>query len=219
MESNIFHVFYSSYGIYTKIFTIFESAHDLIHKIKHQSLLNKKEKEKENSAVKRPADRPTSALPARIRSARAPSLSGTLTGRPHLSVLSPTRAAARPRLRRPIARSSASARAHRLRLTSADRSLPLTRALPSSVYRNHVTGGRPPWPTIVRPSGYDRAQTDGLASFHRGWEGWCSRCKARGSSGCHWRRRQHDRAGAPAPASSFRRFCSRPKEKRESMSY
>ena len=111
------------------------------------------------------------------------------------------------------------ARAHRLRLTSADRSLPLTRALPSSVYHNHVTGGRPPWPTIVRPSGYDRAQTDGLASFHRGWEGWCSRCKARGSSGCHWRRRQHDRAGAPAPASSFRRFCSCPKQKRERMSY
>jgi hypothetical protein len=131
MESNIFHVFYSSYGIYTKIFTIFESAHDLIHKIKHQSLLNKKEKEKENSAVKRPADRPTSALPARIRSARAPSLSGTLTGRPRLSVLSPTRAAARPRLRRPIARSSASARA---RIGSA--SLPRIDLYPSlALYR------------------------------------------------------------------------------------
>jgi hypothetical protein len=74
------------------------------------------------------------------------------------------------------------ARAHQLRLTSADRSLPLTRALPPSVYRNRVTGGRPPWPTIGRPPGPGRVQADGLASFHRGWGGWCSRCKARGSS-------------------------------------
>ena len=73
-------------------------------------------------------------------------------------------------------------RAHQLRLTSADPSLPRTRALLPSSYRNRVTGGRPPWPTIGRPPGPGRVQADGLASFHRGWGGWCSRCKARGSS-------------------------------------
>ena len=40
---------YPFYGSYTKIFTIFEPAHDLIHKIKHNS--KTAEKEKENATV------------------------------------------------------------------------------------------------------------------------------------------------------------------------
>ena len=42
---------YPFYGSYTKIFTIFESAHDLIHKIKH----NSKTAKKENATVSRAA--------------------------------------------------------------------------------------------------------------------------------------------------------------------
>jgi len=44
---------YPFYGSYTKIFTIFGSAHDLIHKIKHKT--KTAQKEKENATVSRAA--------------------------------------------------------------------------------------------------------------------------------------------------------------------
>jgi hypothetical protein len=131
----------------------------------------------------RPAGRPAPARPARTLCVRcspcawsltsgscssgaaSPPLCGTLTGRPHLSVPSPSRAATLPQLQRPIARPSAPARAHQLRLTFANRLLRLTRALPPCLYLNRITGGRPPWPTVGRPLGPGRVQTNGVGRF------------------------------------------------------
>jgi len=46
MEPSIFPVFYSFHRAYTKISTIFGSAHNFLYKIKHQAFLNQKEKGK-----------------------------------------------------------------------------------------------------------------------------------------------------------------------------
>jgi hypothetical protein len=72
---------YPFYVSYTKIFTIFGLAQHLLHKIKHQSLLNKKEKEKENSAVGCLETGPQTGplLPARVRAAHARALSLSLS--------------------------------------------------------------------------------------------------------------------------------------------
>ena len=119
---------------------IFGSPHNLLHNFKHQAFLTKKEKEKVHCAAPAacldPAQDGPRAL-SRADCARAlshaatderallvripPSSSETLTGRPHLSVSSPSRTTALPQLRRPLARSPAPAR---VRISSA--SLPRT---------------------------------------------------------------------------------------------
>jgi hypothetical protein len=180
---------------------IFGSPHNLLHNFKHQAFLTKKEKEKVHCAAPAACLDPAQDGPRALsRADCALSLTRPLTSGPCSSGSPPlfqrdTDRTTPPVSFVPFTHDGASAapaavsevpgpraRAHQLRLTSADRSLPLTRALPPSVYRNRVTGGRPPWPTIGRPPGPGRVQADGLASFHRGWGGWCSRCKARGSS-------------------------------------
>jgi len=50
MEFNIFPMFYSLHTTYTNISTIFGSAHNFLHKFKHQSLLIQKEKGKSHCA-------------------------------------------------------------------------------------------------------------------------------------------------------------------------
>jgi hypothetical protein len=51
MRISIFPMFFSFYGTYTKSFIIFGSAHDLLHKIKHNSKTAQKEKEKQYCAA------------------------------------------------------------------------------------------------------------------------------------------------------------------------
>ena len=51
MNFSIFPMFYLFYGTYTKIFIIFGSAHDLLHKIKHKSKTAQKEKGKQYYAA------------------------------------------------------------------------------------------------------------------------------------------------------------------------
>jgi len=118
-------MFYSFYGSYTQISMIFESAQDLLHKFKHSAFLNKKGKRKTSWSRGRPAwlrPRPARALGPRglralpplcaVTDERVPlvrpplpaSLSGTLTGMPHLSAPSSSRAAALPWLRPSLAR-------------------------------------------------------------------------------------------------------------------
>ena len=50
MEFNIFPMFYSLHRTYPNISTIFGSAHNFLHKFKHQSLLIQKEKGKSHCA-------------------------------------------------------------------------------------------------------------------------------------------------------------------------
>jgi len=233
MKSSIFPTLFIYSGTYTTIFTIFELLHKLLHKFKHQAFLTKKEKEKQHCLRRRPAwARPTPTRPARTLRVRcspcacsmtngsrssgaaSPPLCGTLTGQPHLSVPSPTRAATLPQLQRSIARPSAPARAHQLRLELANRLLRLTRALPSPSYLNRITGGRPPWPTVGRPLGSGREQT----SFRMGWGARCSHYYGGRSGRGAWRRWPCGRAGAPAPATLFRWTCSCPRKSSKRMS-
>jgi len=141
MNFSIFPLFFSFYGTYTKIFIIFGSAHNLLHKIKHKAKTAQKEKEKKHCAASGREIGPRAGpLPLSPRGHRAgallfaqsltggsrssgflpPSLYGTLTGRPHPSAPSPSRAAALPWLRPPLARSSAHARV-RIGLASSSR--------------------------------------------------------------------------------------------------
>ena len=82
-------MFYSFYGTYTKIFMIFESAHNLIHKFKHKAKTAQKEKEKDTvqRAAWKLARRPAHARSARTR---LHSLAGSLTGGTRPSDASPT---------------------------------------------------------------------------------------------------------------------------------
>ena len=158
-------MFYFFYGSYTKISMIFGSTQDLLHKFKHSAFLNKKRKRKSalcraggllGLGPRRPASSPASR-------AGAACLTQPLTGGPRSSgspPLSSLRDADRttpPVSFVPFTRDDTAAapaadsevlgprvRAHQLRLTFASRLLPLTRALPPSLYLNRITGGRPP---------------------------------------------------------------------------
>jgi len=57
MEVNIFLMFYSLHRTYLNIFTIFGSAHTFLHKTKHKSISNIKEKE--NTPEAGPLTEPT----------------------------------------------------------------------------------------------------------------------------------------------------------------
>ena len=124
-------MFYSFYGIYTKIFIIFGSVPTFLHNFKFQAFLNKKGKGETTLCCARPAcsahahgpsARHTRALralppPHAVTDGRVPPvrpsapfpLCRTLTRRPHPSA-PPSRAAALPRLRPPLARVSARVR-------------------------------------------------------------------------------------------------------------
>ena len=82
MNFSIFPMFYLFYGTYTKIFMIFGSAQDLLHKIKHMSKFCVKEKRK-SSLFPRPARLALAQTGPRASRAPRPlplSLARSLTG-------------------------------------------------------------------------------------------------------------------------------------------
>ena len=83
MNFSIFPMFFSFYGTYTKIFIIFGSIHNLLHKIKHNSKTAQKEKEKllrSEQPGNRHAGRPAYAQPTQALRARGLPLTRSLTG-------------------------------------------------------------------------------------------------------------------------------------------
>ena len=73
MEFNIFPMFYPLHRTYPNIFTIFGSAHNFLHKIKHNLNLHKKEKEKRHCAAGGPAARLAGRPIRSAHALRAPS--------------------------------------------------------------------------------------------------------------------------------------------------
>jgi len=73
MEYNIFSMFYPLHRTYPNIFTIFGSAHNFLHKIKHNLNLHKKEKEKRHCAAGGPAAWPAGRPICSANALRAPS--------------------------------------------------------------------------------------------------------------------------------------------------
>jgi hypothetical protein len=163
---------YPFHGSYTKIFTIFGSVYNLIHKFKHQSLLNKKEKEKENNAVKGLETGPQTGphphfRPASAQRAPAPSLSHTVADgvAPPVSFLSHRHGDSAATPATDSEDLGLRARAHRLRLNLANRLPRPANALLPPLHLNCITGGRPPWPTVGRPLRPGREQTKGVGRF------------------------------------------------------
>jgi len=79
MNFSIFLMFYLFYGTYTKIFIIFGSTQDLLHKIKHNLKIAQKEKGKQLCSEwpgNRPVGRPAPARPTRALRAPPPSSGG-----------------------------------------------------------------------------------------------------------------------------------------------
>jgi hypothetical protein len=154
------------------------------------SIFKQKKKEKQietgRGPAKRPAGRPTYAQPTRAPRARAllsawSLTSGSRSSGPPLPSLRDADGATPPvscvltvhggSAMAPAAVGEGfrpSARAHRLHLDFATPWTPSIHALPYPFHVGHEKGGRPPWPTIGRPLGPGRVQTDGLASFHGG---------------------------------------------------
>ena len=162
MNFSIFPMFYLFHGTYTKISMIFGSIYDFLIKFKHTTKFCINRKKKSTLCRERPQElgpqASLSTLGPRGRCAHAlPSLSQTLTGRPHPSVVSSPRTAALPRLRPPLARSKpapgrASAPPYLRDITVVP--YPCSTV---SLLLGHAKSGRPPWPTIGRALGLGRA--------------------------------------------------------------
>jgi len=143
MNFSIFLMFYSFYGNYTKIFIIFGSAHNLLHKIKHKSQSCIKEKGKGYCSYGRlarlwpkPAHalNPSPPLSLQVADGETPPVSFVFTAYGG-SAMAP---AAVSEVLGPRAR------AHQPRLAFATPLPSPTYALLSPFHLGHANGGRPP---------------------------------------------------------------------------
>ena len=171
IDSNIFfYALYIIWNLYKKFhyFWITTQINTQFSNIKQKTAQKKKKKKTLRSGLLRnwAADRPTAPGP-RPRRARPRSLSLSATDRvaPPVRSLSLTHGGSAATPATDSEALGLRARAHRLRLNSATPLVPLADALPHCYHLGHDRSGRSPWPTVGRPLGPGREQTNGVGRF------------------------------------------------------
>jgi hypothetical protein len=160
MEYNIFSMFYPLHRTYPNIFTIFGSAHNFLHKIKHNLNLHKKEKEKRHCAAGGPAAWPAGRPICSANALRAPSPPpphDVADSGPPLSASSLTLPAARLSSRPPLVGFQPSRRSTATSPLLRDPVDPAYGHATPSPYLGHTHGGRRHWPHVDRLRELSRA--------------------------------------------------------------